>query len=498
MDGSVSHRLSGPVLWPPPTGKAPRGLKGISMKALFEFRPTTGKWTRRIAATSMEMVKRGIAMGLVGLMIPMGIAQVSAFAQDAPPPPPDQQPQYDQGAPVADEGAPPPQQWQTLSPDQLNQLVAPIALYPDSLVAQVLAAATYPSQVADADRFVQSQGGVPPSQIAEEANNMNWDPSVKALCAFPSVLANMDKNMEWTTNLGNAYYNQPQDVMSAVQNLRQQAYQAGHLQSSPQLAVTYAPNDIVIAPANPAVVYVPYYDPWVYWGFHPYYAWYAPPPPIGWRVGLGFGFGVGIAVGLWGGWGWGWGHWGFAWGPHPYVAFNHVTYVSRSVTVFNHGYYGRFDRAPGAIANNAPAAVQVRNVSYTHVTEVNNNRTVINNNRTYNNTNINRTNNNFNRTNNYNNSNHNTYNNNSNHTTYNSNYNRPNTGNTNNHPAQGTNNTYNRPANNNYNRPANNNANHPNNENRPAQHNEGKQGGGGEHPNKGGEHPEKEGHPHER
>jgi hypothetical protein len=330
------------------------------MKEIFEFRLTAGsyarKWMRRLAATSVEASRRGIALVLVGLMIPMGIAQVSAFAQEAPPPPPDQQgPPPDQGAPPPDDQAPP-TQWNALSPDQLNQLVAPIALYPDSLVAQVLAASTYPTQIVEADRFVQSQGGAPPDQIAQAVNGQAWDPSVKALCAFPSVLANMDKNLEWTTNLGNAYYNQPQDVMNTVQGLRQQAYSAGHLQSSQQLAVTYAPGDIVIAPANPAVVYVPYYDPWVYWGFRPYYAWYGPPAPVGWVGGFGFGFGIGIGVGLWGGYGWGWGHWGFGWGPHPYLAYGHGMWVSRSVTVVNHGYYGHFDRAPGARAYNAQVA----------------------------------------------------------------------------------------------------------------------------------------------
>jgi hypothetical protein len=472
------------------------------MNERIQFRPTARRLGKWLAATSLEISKRAIALGLVGLMIPIGIAQVS-FAQEAPPPPPDQQ---DQGPPP-DENAAPPQQWQALSPDQLNQLVAPIALYPDSLVAQILGAATYPTQVVEADRFVQSQAGAPPDQIAQQANNMNWDPSVKALCAFPSVLANMDKNLEWTTNLGNAYYNQPQDIMNAVQTLRQQAYSAGHLQSSPQLAVTYAPNDIVIAPANPAVVYVPYYDPWAYWGFRPYYAWYAPPPPIGWRVGFGFGFGVGVAVGVWGGWGWGWGHWGFAWGPHPYVAFNHVTYVSRSVTVVNHGYYGHFDRAPDARAYNYHAAVSVRNVSYTHVTEVNNNRTVINNHTNVNN-NFNRTNN-YNRTtvnnnNNFNRTNNNTFNNNRNATNNynrpanNNNFNRPNTpGNSTNRPTQNynrPNNNYNRPAQNN-NRPQNNNNFHPQNQSRPApQHNESRPQGGGEHPH--GD--DKGGHPHGR
>lgn len=461
------------------------------MNDLFEFRPTTGRWSRRLAALSLELSKRTIALVLAGLMIPMGIAQVSAFAQEAPPPPPDQQDQ-DQGPPPPDENAQPPQQWNALSPDQLNQLVAPIALYPDSLVAQVLGAATYPTQVADADRFVQSQAGVPPQQIAEEADNQPWDPSVKALCAFPSVLSNLDRNLDWTTQLGNAYYNQPQDVMSAVQAMRQQAYAAGHLRSSEQLNVEYQPGDIVIEPANPAVVYVPYYDPWVMYGFHPWYHWYAPPPPPGWVVGAGFGFGVGVAVGMWGGWGWGWGHWGFAWGPHPVVMYNHVTYVSRSVTVVNHGYYGHFDRAPGARSFNVHAAVAAHNVSYRHVTEINNNRTVINN----------RTNN-FNRTNNYNrpaqNNNFNRPAQNYNRPAQNNNYNRPAQNNNYNRPAQNYNRpaqNYNRPAQN-YNRPAqNNNYNRPQNESRPQNYNRpnNAQPRNEGHPNN--ERPHNDSHPH--
>ena len=397
------------------------------MKASSGFSPTSAQ-LRQAASASLEGARRGIALILVWLMVPLGMGSAVAWSQQAPPPPPDQQ---DQGPPPDDQG-PPPQQWNALSPDQLDQLVAPIALYPDSLVAQILGAATYPTQVVEADRFVQSQAGAPPEQIAEEANNQPWDPSVKALTAFPSVLSNMDKNLDWTSQLGNAYYNQPQDVMSAVQNMRQQAYSRGDLRSSEQLNVAYQPGDIVIEPANPAVVYVPYYDPWSIWGFRPYYAWYAPPPPPGWAVGVHFGFGVGIAVGAWGGWGWGWGHWGFAWGPHPVVMYNHVTYVSRSVTVVNHGYYGRFDRNPGARQFNVHTAVAVRNVSYSHVTEVNNNRTVINN-----------RNNNFNRTNNR---------------SVQNNYNRP--AQNYNRPAQ--NNNYNRPAQN-YNRPAQN-YNRPNNQ----------------------------------
>ena len=144
--------------------------------------------------------------------------------------------------------------------------MAPIALYPDALVAQVLAAATYPTQVVEADRWRQAQGNAPAEQIAAGAETQNWDPSVKALTAFPTVLAQMDRNLQWTTDLGNAYYNQPQDVMDAVQAMRQKAEAAGQLRSTPQQVVTNDDGAITIAPANPAVVYVPVYDPWVVYG----------------------------------------------------------------------------------------------------------------------------------------------------------------------------------------------------------------------------------------
>lgn len=436
------------------------------------------RWMRRLAATSLDFSKRGIALALVGLMLPMGLAPIAAFGQEAPPPPPDQQqgPPPDQGGPPPDDQAPP-QQWNALSPDQLNQLVAPIALYPDSLVAQVLAASTYPTQVVEADRFVQSQAGAPPDQIAQSVNGQSWDPSVKALAAFPSVLSNMDKNLEWTTQLGNAYYNQPQDVMNAVQGMRQQAYASGHLRSSQQLEVNYAPGDIVIAPANPAVVYVPYYDPWVMWGFRPYYAWYAPPPPVGFVGGFGFGFGVGIGVGLWGGYGWGWGHWGFGWGAHPYLAYGHGVWVSHSVTVVNHGYYGRFDRAPGARAYNVQAAHTAYGRGYAAGAR-------------------NGYNNGYNHgaANGYNHPGNSNFNRPANRPAGNNNFNRPAANN--NRPA--TNN--NRPATN-FNRPAtNNNSGHPaaQNTNRPAAHTQSKPSGGGSHGGgqKGGG--EKGGHPHGR
>jgi hypothetical protein len=345
------------------------------MNDFSRFLPTARRTMRGLSAIAADSAKRSLALALAGLMVPLGVAPFTAYGQEAPPPPPDQQaqpadqapPPLDQDAPPAEDQAPP-QQYNALSPDQLNQLVAPIALYPDSLVAQVLAAATYPAQVADADRFDAANQGVAPEQLSQMANSQPWDPSVKALTAFPSVLNQMDKNLDWTTQLGNAYYNQPQDVMNAVQQDRQQAYNSGQLRSTPQEYVQDNPGDVVIEPVNPAVIYVPYYNPWAVWGWgRPWFAWYAPPPPPGFfmGVGIGFGFGLGIAIGAWSHWGWGWGHWGVGWGPHPWIGFHGGVWVSHSVTVINHGYYGRFDPA-GARAYNYHAAVAAHAAGYNH------------------------------------------------------------------------------------------------------------------------------------
>src|SRR5437870_6001191 len=141
------------------------------------------------------------------------------------------------------------------TPQQLQQLVAPIALYPDALVAQVLAASTYPTQIVEAERWMQRHSNLKGDQLAKEVDKQDWDPSVKAMAQFPSVLENMDKNLSWTSSLGEAYINQPQDVTDAVQALRQQAKKSGHLDSNDQERVTTQGNTIIIEPANPEVVY---------------------------------------------------------------------------------------------------------------------------------------------------------------------------------------------------------------------------------------------------
>ena len=137
------------------------------------------------------------------------------------------------------------------TPEQLQQLVAPIALYPDSLVAQILAASTFPEQVVEADRWVQAHPDLKGDALGHAADQQPWDPSVKALTAFPSVLGNMDKNLPWTSSLGDAYYNQQPEVMDAIQVMRQRAQQAGNLKSTPQQTVETQGSTIVIQPAAP-------------------------------------------------------------------------------------------------------------------------------------------------------------------------------------------------------------------------------------------------------
>ena len=167
-------------------------------------------------------------------------------------------------APAPDQAVP--VQAAHLTPEQLQQLVAPIALYPDALVAQILAAATYPDQVVEADRWLKQHTDLKGEKLGKEVDKQPWDPSVKSLTEFPSVLANMDKNLSWTSSLGDAYVNQQQDVMNAVQVMRERAEKAGNLKSTDQEKVSKQGQTIVIEPADPQVVYVPEYDPWLVYG----------------------------------------------------------------------------------------------------------------------------------------------------------------------------------------------------------------------------------------
>ena len=243
----------------------------------------------------------------------------------------------DQQAPAQAPSRPP---YMEQTPEQLEQLVAPIALYPDSLVAQILAASTFPEQVVDADRWVQGHSDLMGEALAQAVDELAWDPSVKALTAFPSVLGNMDKNLSWTSSLGDAYYNQEQEVMNAVQVMRRRAQEAGNLNSTPQQNVTTDGSDIEIEPVSPEVIYVPAYNPWIVYG-GPMIAWpgWYPYPGI-WYDGAFLSFGGGFGVGFYRGYGWGWHHWGFDWHDH-YAAFDHARYYSRSRTFYNRDRFYR-------------------------------------------------------------------------------------------------------------------------------------------------------------
>src|SRR6202041_3017136 len=275
-----------------------------------------------------------LAFALILPILPQTLSAAQEQDQNAPAPAQDQ----DAQAPAQPSQAPP---YTQQTADQLQQLVAPIALYPDSLVAQVLAASTFPAEIVEADRWVQANPDLKGDALAKAVDQQSWDPSVKALTAFPTVLGNMDKNISWTSSLGDAYYNQEQGVMDAIQVMRQKAQQAGNLKDTPQQTVQTQDSNIVIQPAQPDVVYVPAYDPWLVYGY-PVAAWpgWYPYPGIWWGGPSLYWGGIGFGIGFYGGFGWGWGHWGVGWGGRT-VIFNNNRYYSRSNTFYNRNNYYR-------------------------------------------------------------------------------------------------------------------------------------------------------------
>ncbi len=241
-----------------------------------------------------------------------------------------------------------------LSNAQLDQLLAPIALYPDGLLAQLLMAATYPLEVVEAARWVQANPSLKGEAAVNAAKDKGWDPSVTSLVAFPQVLAMLNSKLDWTIKLGNAMMAQQSDVAGSIQRLRKQAQDAGNLKSTPQQTVTTqavsaqapagTPPAIAIEPANPNTVYVPAYNPnYVYgsWPYANYPPTYFPPPAYygvgpGWLGGLAFGVGIGVGFGFFGGWawgggwggGWGWGGWGGWGGGNSYTTINNnITHI---------------------------------------------------------------------------------------------------------------------------------------------------------------------------
>lgn len=229
------------------------------------------------------------------------------------------------------------QSQQLLKPEELDQLVAPIALYPDALLAEILMASTYPLEVVQADRWAVANKALKGDQLKAATDQQGWDDSVKSLVATPSVLAMMSEKLDWTQKLGDAVLAQQPDVMDAVQRLRAKAQANNKLTSTKEQKVTVTQQDsrpvIVIEPAVPDTIYVPYYDPGIVYGGWPYPAYppYYFPPPLGYVPGAiiatGIAFGAGYAVGRWASGGNYWGG-GVNWGGN---AIN----VNRPVNINN-------------------------------------------------------------------------------------------------------------------------------------------------------------------
>jgi Protein of unknown function (DUF3300) len=205
--------------------------------------------------------------------------------------------------------------YQPVPPNDLEALVAPIALYPDALVAQILGAATYPDQVEAADTFIKSHYELSGDALIQAAENQSWDPSVMALLRFPSVLDKLSKNLGWTSALGDVSANQQADVMAAIQRMRAKAYAAGNLKSGEQIKVVKeSPDIIVIQPANPQTVYVPTYNTTVVYGTPVTTPGYSTGDVVAASI---ISFGVGVAVGAMinsSSCGWGYYGWRMNWG----------------------------------------------------------------------------------------------------------------------------------------------------------------------------------------
>ncbi|HEU4685858.1 MAG TPA: DUF3300 domain-containing protein [Nitrospira sp.] len=211
---------------------------------------------------------------------------------------------------------------------ELDQMLAPIALYPDQLLSQIFMASTYPLEIVEAARWVKAHSTLQGDQAVKATEQYNWEPSVKSLVAFPNVLAMMDEKLDWTERLGDAFLSQQPEVMDTVQNLRQRASANGNLDSTDQIRIDQAGQNISITSPDPQVVYVPYYDPTVIYGRW----WWPAYPPVFWRPWPGYFIGPGLGI-------------GYVWGPGirvgPGFFFGAFDWPRRQVNVVtvNNFYY---------------------------------------------------------------------------------------------------------------------------------------------------------------
>src|SRR5579862_2026533 len=274
----------------------------------------------------LSMVKKALIYLLACLLVFATIPNDDGWSQSA-------QPDASTTSAYTGQGAP-------LTTQEIDSLVSPIALYPDALVAQILAAATFPDQIAIANYWLQQNKNLTGSALMQAVDKQSWDPSVKALTEFPTVLGNMAQTLPWTSQLGDASHNQHSEVMSAVQALRAQAKTAGNLKTTPQQTVTTESQNgtqvIVIQPANPQIVYVPTYNPTVVYG--------TPYTPPGYSTAdlvatglLSFGAGMAVGAMMSGGCcGWGYSSWNCNWYSHTTVYHGGAYYGNNA---WHGGYY---------------------------------------------------------------------------------------------------------------------------------------------------------------
>lgn len=300
---------------------------------------------------NIHPAKGRVALLFIALLV---FGDVAVIAGHTPGPTPTQE---TKPTPTAGQEAP---DTPKISNDQLDSLVAPIALYPDPLLSQVLVASTYPLEIVQLQQWLEKRGTVLNEKAkAEELQKQNWDPSIQAMAVLPEVVKRLSDDIKWTSDLGNAFLAQQGDVMDAVQRMRAKANNTGNLKSNEQMKVetkeVESKTVIVIEQSDPQVVYVPSYNPTVIWGATTYYPY--PPiyyPPAGYYAGRAIGFGVGVAIGAaWGGGGWGW---GCGWGGNDVNinvnnSFNRNTNISGGNRTNISG-----GNRPGAGGGNRPGA----------------------------------------------------------------------------------------------------------------------------------------------
>ncbi len=234
---------------------------------------------------------------------------------------------------------------QAFSQGQLEQILAPIALYPDDVLVQILIASTYPIEVVQADRWIKQNSGLKGNALTSALEQQSWDPSVKSLVNFPQVLAMMSEKLDWTQNLGDAFLAQQEDVMRAVQNLRAKANAAGNLKTTKEQKVIVEKETIIIQPATPQVVYVPTYNPtvvygtWAYPAYPPVY--YYPPGYV--ATTAFFSFAAGVAIGA---------AWGYAWGNcnwgHGSINYNINQNININRNINRNAYINHYQGGRGS------------------------------------------------------------------------------------------------------------------------------------------------------